>query len=93
MYRPGTLVTLKDGKVYRTSKDVYTACEMCREFYKHLCKFPPCSPLYLHNPFRVSKYYTERYLNYRRHGTAECRRLYGKKRFPKLVELCGNQDN
>lgn len=83
MYRPGTLVTLKDGNVYRTSKKQIYVCNNCKIFYIRHCKFPPCSHLNV-PPYAFG-------LISLRMNQAECARLYGRHQFPKLVTLCGNQ--
>lgn len=84
MYKPGTLVTLKDRNVYRTSKKQICVCENCRIFYFRYCKFPPCSGLnVLPNAFGF---------NSNRINRTECARLYGQHQFPKLLLLCGKKE-
>ena len=83
MYKPGTLVTLKDGNVYRTSKKCIDVCNKCRSFYGHFCKFAPCSGLNKIPIFSSHSSFRNR---------EECGHLYGGYQFPKLVTLCGNQD-
>lgn len=80
MYRPGTLVTLKDGNVYRTSKSCVCVCDKCRALYSRFCKFPPCSGLN-RTPVFSSILFSK--------NKRECLRLYGEYQFPKLLSLCG----
>lgn len=86
MYRPGTLVTLKDGNVYRTSKKCIGVCDKCRQFYIFTCKFPPCSSLNKVAPFGNIHEPTSS-------NRRACAKLYGDRQFPKLLSLCGNQVN
>ena len=85
MYRPGTLITLKDGNVYRTSKKCICVCENCRTLYNRYCKFTPCSLLSINKPFGdIPKIHNS--------NVRKCVELYGNHQFPKLVTLCGNQE-
>lgn len=82
MYRPGTLVTLKDGRVYRTSKKMAWPCCKCMNFYASSYTPTPCSQTYSEQPFGYNTAWPNR---------KECAKLYGNKQFPKLVTLCGSQ--
>ena len=88
MYRPGTLVTLKDGNVYRTSKKCVCVCDKCRQFYIFTCEnfhYVPCSSLNTDPPFGPigGLFVSNRRI---------CEELYGPYQFPKLLSLCGKKE-
>ena len=80
MYKPGTLVTLKDGRIYRTSKKMAFSGNKCMNFYAAKYELTPCSMQYTGNPFGMNDIKSNQDM---------CMKLFGMSRFPKLVTLCG----
>lgn len=74
-YKSGTLVTLKDGNVYRTSKEEYPdlVCTLCKRYYIDNVAIRPCDRCDTFGELvwedRVD----------------HCYNLYGDTKFPKLV--------
>lgn len=81
-YKPGQIVTLKDGKIYRASKKTITcslveseACVSCKEYYRSLNLNAPCKETGEKSPFGKKYYYENVYM---------CNDLFGYL-FPKLI--------
>lgn len=77
MYRAGTLITLRDGKVYRTSKKTVCVCECCIDYYKKHNLRKPCS-IFGDTPRPFSDEWW--LLN-----NEKCAEMYGEYQFPKQV--------
>ncbi len=59
MYKPGTLITLRDGNVYRTSKKTVCVCGRCIDYHKKHNLMKPCSIVRLFNNEKCAKMYGE----------------------------------
>lgn len=85
MYKPGTLITLRDGKIYRTSKKTVCVCECCIDYYNRLGLRKPCSIIGKSpRPFGEEWWLI---------NNEKCTEMYGEYQYPKLISLCINQDN
>lgn len=78
-YKPGTLVTLKDGKRYRTSKKFlspsFDSCDNCLAYYKSIGLNTPCEEIGEKTAFETFDVLD---------GAEMCTHLFGHS-FPKLI--------
>lgn len=77
MYKPGTLVTLHDGNVYRTSRKTVCVCACCVDYYAKHNLSKPCSvfgngP----RPFGNKAWLLNK---------EKCEEMYGQYQFPKQL--------
>lgn len=76
-YKPGTLITLKDKKVYRASGISICTCIKCCEYYRGRGLPKPCSGTYEGQPFGEDVGYLR--------AKKRCSELFGEYQYPKLL--------
>ena len=74
-YKLGTIITLKDGNIYRTSRLATFSCYDCVDFYGGSDNCPCARKVFVKSAFASP--YTNR---------AACRQLYGEFMYPKLIK-------